>query len=42
MGIPPDGTCDFEYRTQPDIEVSAAVGEDLQNDAAVNAVSALD
>lgn len=38
MGLSADGTCDFEYGTKPDIEVSAVVGENLSKDKAVQTI----
>lgn len=38
MGLTSDGTCNFEYKTEPDIKVSAKVDSDISNDRAVQAV----
>jgi C-terminal processing protease CtpA/Prc len=38
MGLNPDGSSNFEYKTQPDIKVSAKKGSDISNDEAIKAV----
>jgi hypothetical protein len=38
MGLTSDGTCNFECKTEPDINVSATKGSDLSNDEAVETV----
>ena len=38
MGLTSDGTCNFEYKTDPDIKVSAKVGSNLSNDEAIQTV----
>lgn len=38
MGLCPDGSCDFESKTEPDIKVSARKTKDVINDATVQAV----
>ncbi|OPJ64775.1 S41 family peptidase [Clostridium oryzae] len=38
MGLTSDGTCNFEYKTKPDIKVSAKVNKDLNKDKAVQTV----
>lgn len=38
MGINPDGTCNFEYKTEPDIKVSAVEATNFNNDGAIQAV----
>ncbi|WP_160687695.1 S41 family peptidase [Clostridium sp. C2-6-12] len=38
MGLVSDGTCNFEKKTEPDIEVSATINSDIYNDQAVQTV----
>ena len=38
MGLNPDGTCDFEKKTEPDIEVPAQMNSDISKDQAIQTV----
>lgn len=38
MGFAPDGTCNFEHKTEPDIKVSAKVGSTFADDEAIKTV----
>ena len=38
MGVRSDGTCNFEHKTEPDIEVSARSNSDITNDQAIQTV----
>lgn len=38
MGLNPDGSSNFEYKTQPDIKASAKKGSDISNDEAIKTV----
>jgi C-terminal processing protease CtpA/Prc len=38
MGLNSDGTCNFEYKTEPDIKVSAQIGSSYSNDKAIQTV----
>ena len=38
MGLASDGSCNFERKTEPDIEVLARINEDISKDQAIQAV----
>ena len=38
IGLNPDGTCDFEKKTEPDIAVPAKVNSDISKDQAIQTV----